>query len=177
MIFTSNWACCQRLCRKCCLQTAEEQGISLMSRDLDKIDNRILEELESDGRLSIVELSQRVNLTNTPCSDRVKRLEKSGYISGYRAVLNKEKQGLGHLTVVQVSLAATGGDNSLDAFNAAAALVPEIESCLMIAGSFDYLLTIRTRDISHFRQVLGDKINRLPNIHQTNSYTVIEVVK
>ncbi|EBA17163.1 Transcriptional Regulator, AsnC family protein [Roseobacter sp. SK209-2-6] len=148
-----------------------------MNRELDRIDLRILEELESDGRLSIVELSQRVNLTNTPCSERVKRLEKAGYISGYRAILDKEKQGLGHLTVVQVSLSATGGDNSLDAFNAAALKVPEIESCLMIAGSFDYLLTIRTRDIAHFRQVLGDKINNLPNIHQTNSFTVMETVK
>lgn len=148
-----------------------------MSRDLDRIDERIIEELAVDGRLSIVELSQRVNLTNTPCSERVKRLERSGYISGYRAVLNMEKMGLGHLTVVQVSLAATGGDNSLDAFNAAVNLVEEVESCLMLAGSFDYLLTIRTRDISHFRQVLGDKINKLPGILQTNSFAVMEVVK
>ncbi|MEM9229688.1 MAG: Lrp/AsnC ligand binding domain-containing protein [Pseudomonadota bacterium] len=148
-----------------------------MSRELDKIDHRILEELESDGRLSIVELSTRVNLTNTPCSERVKRLERSGYITGYRAVLNMDQLGLGHLTVVQVSLAATGGDNSLDAFNKAVVAVPEVESCLMLAGSFDYLLTIRTRDISHFRQVLGDKINKLPGILQTNSFAVMEVVK
>ncbi len=148
-----------------------------MSRELDRIDQRILEELESDGRLSIVELAIRVNLTNTPCSERIKRLERSGYISGYRAILNMEQLGLGHLTVVQVSLAATAGDNSLDAFNEAVHIVPEIESCLMVAGSFDYLLTIRTRDISHFRQVLGEKINKLPGIHQTNSFAVMEVVK
>ncbi len=147
-----------------------------MSRDLDKIDMRILEELESDGRLSIVELAGRVNLTNTPCSERVKRLERSGYISGYRATLNRAKLGLGHLTIVQVSLAATAGDNSLDTFNAEVRKVSEIESCLMVAGSFDYLLTIRTRDITHFRQVLGDKINKLPGILQTNSFAVMEVV-
>jgi Lrp/AsnC family leucine-responsive transcriptional regulator len=148
-----------------------------MNRDIDKIDRRILEELERDGRLSIVELSSRVNLTNTPCSERVKRLERSGYISRYRAVLNMEQLGLGHLTVVQVSLSATGGDNSLDAFNEAISGVPEIESCLMLAGSFDYLLTVRTRDIAHFRQVLGDKINKLPGILQTNSFAVMEVVR
>ena len=147
-----------------------------MSRDLDKIDNRILEELESDGRLSIVELSQRVNLTNTPCSERVKRLERSGYISGYRAVLDKAKIGLGHLTIVQVSLAATAGDNSLDTFNRAVKDIPEVEGCLMVAGSFDYLLTVRTRDMRHFRAVLGDQINKLPGIHQTNSFTVMEAV-
>lgn len=149
----------------------------LLSRDIDRIDRRILEELEADGRLSIVELSARVNLTNTPCSERVKRLEKSGYISGYRAILNMDKLGLGHLTVVQVSLSATGGDNSLDSFNDAVGRVSEIESCLMLAGSFDYLLTVRTRDIAHFREVLGDKINRLPGILQTNSFAVMEVVR
>ncbi|MFK7762088.1 MAG: Lrp/AsnC family transcriptional regulator [Roseobacter sp.] len=148
-----------------------------MARDLDRIDQRILEELEANGRLSIVDLAARVNLTNTPCSERVKRLEKSGFITGYRATLNMKKLGLGHLTVVQVSLTATGGDNSLDAFNIAVEAVPEIESCMMLAGSFDYLLTVRTRDIAHFREVLGDKINKLPNILQTNSFAVMEIVK
>lgn len=148
-----------------------------MSRVIDATDRRILEELGRNGRLSIVELSARVNLTNTPCSERVKRLERTGYISGYRALLNMDKLGLGHLTVVQVSLAATGGDNSLDAFNEGVSRVPEIESCLMLAGSFDYLLTVRTRDITHFREVLGDKINKLPGILQTNSFAVMEVVR
>lgn len=148
-----------------------------MGRDLDRIDRRILGELAEDGRVSIVELATRVNLTNTPCSERVKRLERSGYIKGYFADLNMDQLGLGHLTVVQVSLAATGGENSLDRFNEAVRLVPEIESCLMVAGSFDYLLTIRTRDIAHFRQVLGDQVNKLPGIHQTNSFAVMEVVK
>lgn len=148
-----------------------------MSRVLDRIDEKILQELEADGRLSIVELAARVNLTNTPCSERVKRLEKSGYIRGYRAELDMAKMGLGHITVVQVSLSATAGNNALDDFNAAVGAVAEIESCLMVAGSFDYLLTVRTADITHFRKVLGDKINKLPGIHQTNSFAVMEVVK
>ena len=147
-----------------------------MARDLDKIDLRILKELETDGRLSIVELATRVNLTNTPCSERVKRLEKSGYINGYRAILNKDQLGFSHLTVVQVSLAATG-DSSLDDFSVAARGIQEVESCMLIAGSFDYLLMVRTRDIGHFRDVLGEKINKLPGIHQTNSFAVMEVVK
>lgn len=148
-----------------------------MSRDLDRIDLRILQELHADGRCSIVDLAARINLTNTPCSERVKRLERMGYITGYRAHLNMDKLGLGHLTIVQVSLAATAGDNSLDRFNDAVRKVPEIESCLMVAGSFDYLLTIRTRDIAHFRQVLGEQVNKLPGILQTNSFAVMEVVK
>lgn len=148
-----------------------------MRRDLDVIDHRILKELESDGRLSIVELATRINLTNTPCSERVKRLEKSGYISGYRAELNMDKLGLSHLTVVQVSLAVTGGTDSLDDFNKAIAKIPEVEKCLMLAGSFDYLLIVRTRDMRQFREVLGDSINKIPGIMQTSSFSVMEVVK
>lgn len=148
-----------------------------MPRDLDRIDRRILEELETDGRLSIVDLAARVNLTNTPCSERVKRLERTGHISGYRAILGLEKLGLEHVTVVQVSLAQTGGDNTLDDFNKSVLQIAEVESCLMVAGSFDYLLTIRTRDIRHFREVLGDKVNKLPGILQTNSFAVMEIVK
>ena len=147
-----------------------------MARDLDKIDQRILEELASNGRLSIVDLATRINLTNTPCSERVKRLERAGYIRGYRAVLDKKSLGLAHMTVVQVSLAATGAD-SLSDFNEAVRGIPEVEVCLMVAGSFDYLLTFRTRNMDHFRAVLGDKINRLPGVHQTNSFAVMEVVK
>jgi Lrp/AsnC family transcriptional regulator, leucine-responsive regulatory protein len=147
-----------------------------MSRNLDRIDIRILEELESNGRLPIVELAARVNLTNTPCSERVKRLERTGYIRSYKAVLDLDRLGAGHLTVVQVSLATTG-DNYLDKFNRAVREIEEIESCLMVAGSFDYLLTVRTRDMPHFRVVLGEKINKLPGIHQTNSFAVMEIVK
>ncbi len=117
-----------------------------------------------------------MNLTNTPCSERVKRLEKNGYIKGYRAVVDKERMGLALLTVVQVSLVATA-EQSLVRFNDAVRNVSEIESCLMVAGSFDYLLTVRTRDIAHFRLVLGEKINKLPGIHQTSSFTVMEIVK
>ncbi|CUK10015.1 Leucine-responsive regulatory protein [Ruegeria denitrificans] len=143
---------------------------------MDKIDQRILQELEINGRLSIVDLAARVNLTNTPCSERVKRLEKNGYIKGYCAIVDKERMGLALVTVVQVSLAATA-EQSLGRFNDAVRNIPEIESCLMVAGSFDYLLTVRTRDITHFRDILGEKINKLPGIHQTSSFTVMEIVK
>ncbi|MEM9318227.1 MAG: winged helix-turn-helix transcriptional regulator [Pseudomonadota bacterium] len=148
-----------------------------MRRELDGVDRRILAELESDGRLSIVELAQRVNLTNTPCSERVKRLERDGYIRGYRAVVDKEQLGLGHLTVVQVSLAASATENSLSKFNQAVRKIEEVELCLMIAGSFDYLLLVRTRDIADFRAVLDESINKLPGILQTNSFAVMETVR
>ncbi|WP_372887600.1 Lrp/AsnC ligand binding domain-containing protein, partial [Shimia sp.] len=103
-------------------------------------------------------------------------LEKSGYIRRYKAVLDLERLGIGHLMVVQVSLAATA-DNSLATFNRAVREIEEIESCLLIAGSFDYLLTVRTRDITHFRSILDEKINKLPGMYQTNSFAVMEEVK
>ncbi len=147
-----------------------------MNRKLDAIDCRILGELQDNGRLSIVDLADRVHLTKTPCSERVKRLEKSGVIKGYRAVLDPSKVGLDHVTVVQITLVQTS-DNSLDTFNDAVKLVPEVESCLMIAGQFDYMLKVRTRDISHFRELLGEKISKLPGVMQTHSFAVMETVK
>ncbi len=147
-----------------------------MNRDLDKIDSRILNELQANGRLSIVELASRVNLSNTPCSERVRRLEKSGLIKSYCAILDAQMLGYNHLTVVQISMAATA-NNSLDDFNAAVQGIREIESCLMIAGSFDYVLIVRTKDMAHFRSVLGEQISKLPGIRQTNSFAVMEVVK
>lgn len=76
---------------------ASEQENQRVIRNLDRSEKCILEELKRKGRLLIVELSSRANLTNTPCSERVKRLKQMGFISGYRAVLNMEKPGLGHL--------------------------------------------------------------------------------
>ncbi|WP_282093840.1 Lrp/AsnC ligand binding domain-containing protein [Epibacterium ulvae] len=147
-----------------------------MKRELDRIDRKILTELQQNGRLSVVELANRVNLTNTPCAERVKRLEKSGLITKYKAVVDPEPLGLSHLTIVQISMAATA-DTSLDELNAAVTRIEEVETCMMIAGSFDYMLIVRTRDMGHFREILGEKINKLPGIRQTNSFAVMETVK
>ena len=143
---------------------------------MDRIDLKILSELQDDARLSIVELSRRVGLTKTPCSERVRRLEKSGVIRGYRAELDAEAMGAGHIVVVQVLLTSTT-DRDLRRFNEAARKIPEIESCLMIAGDFDYLLTVRTADIAEYRKVMGEQISSLPCVKQTHTYVVMEVVK
>ncbi len=147
-----------------------------MRRDLDRIDRKILSELQQNGRLSVVDLSSRVNLTNTPCAERVKRLEKSGMISKYKAVVNPDQLGLSHLTIVHISMAANA-DVSLNEFNTAVTQIDEVETCMMIAGSFDYMLIVRTRDMAHFRDVIGEKLSKLPGIRQTNSFAVMEVVK
>ena len=147
-----------------------------MRRELDGIDRRILDELQADGRLSIVELAKRVHRTKTPCAERVRRLERAGIIRAYHAAVDPEKVGFSHVTVVHVSLARTG-DNALDEFNRAVREIPEVQSCLMIAGQFDYVLKVRTRDIAHFRELLGEQIGKLPGVNQTHSFAVMETVK
>ncbi|WP_051332689.1 Lrp/AsnC family transcriptional regulator [Cucumibacter marinus] len=143
---------------------------------LDRIDERILKELSADGRLSIAALARRVNLSKTPCQARVKRLEQAGYILGYRAIINPEKLDRAHIAFVEVKLTDTRA-GALDAFNKAVMKMPEIEQCNMIAGSFDYLLRVRTRDIADYRAVLGEKISALPHVAHTSTYVSMENVK
>ncbi|MCP5081662.1 MAG: winged helix-turn-helix transcriptional regulator [Alphaproteobacteria bacterium] len=147
-----------------------------MKKNPDSIDRRILAELQSNGRLPIVELANRVHLTKTPTAERVKRLERTGVIKGYRADLEPELLGAGHVIIVHVSLTQTS-DNALELFNRAVHRIPEIQSCYMLAGQFDYMLKVRTSDITHYRTVLGDQIGKLPGVQQTHSYVALEVVK
>ncbi len=143
---------------------------------MDRIDLRILEELQNDGRLSIVELSARVNLSKTPCAERVKRLERQGLIRGYRAELDPARLDAGHVVVVLVTLDKTS-DDALARFKSAVRLIPEVQCCYMVAGNFDYILKVRTRDITHYKNLLEDFIGKLPNVQQTHSFVVMELVK
>jgi len=146
-----------------------------MAHLLDAIDRRILTELQSDGRLTIVELASRVHLTKTPCAERLKRLEREGVVTGYRATVSAERLGRAHVTIVHVNLSRTD-NTALDAFNRAVRGIAEVETCLMIAGPFDYVLKVRTRDMAHYRHVIGDRINTLPGVQQTHSFAVMETV-
>jgi len=146
-----------------------------MKRNFDQIDRNILVELQEHGRIPIVELANRVNLTKTPCAERVRRLERDGIIKGYRAELDPEPLGAGFVMVVLVTLNQTS-DNSLELFNDAVRRIPEIQTCFMVAGNFDYLLIARTSDITHYRTVLGDRIGKLPGVQQTHSYVVMEEI-
>jgi len=143
---------------------------------LDRIDREILRQLQEHGRLPIVELASRVNLTKTPCAQRVRRLEQAGIIRGYRADLAPNHLQAGHVLVVQVTMEKTSED-ALERFNEAVRRIPEVQSCYMVAGNFDYLLKVRTHDINHYRAVLGAQIGQLPHVHQTNSYVALEIVK
>lgn len=143
--------------------------------DLDQFDRRILAALAEDGRMSVTDLAKRVGLSNTPCQLRLKRLLAEGYIEGFKAVLNPVKMGLDHVAFAEVKLTNTHED-ALRAFNEAVKKIPEVEECHMIAGRFDYLLKIRTRDIRRYRHVLGERISELPFVASTSTNVTMETV-
>lgn len=143
---------------------------------LDRIDQKILAALASNGRLSMAALAAQVGLSKTPVQTRVRRLEAEGYIRGYVALIDRERMGEGHIAFVQVTLADTRSA-ALEAFNAAVQSIREIEQCHMIAGGFDYLLKVRTGDIGAYRRILGEKISALPHVSQTSTFAVMETVK
>ena len=147
-----------------------------VSGQLDRIDRKILTELQAEGRLPITGLAERVGLSKTPCQQRVKRLEEAGYIRGYAALLDLEKLGAGHVAFVEVKLNDTRAQ-ALAAFNKAVLRLPEVEQCHMIAGDFDYLLKVRTRDIAEYRRVLGEALSALPHVANTSTFVVMESVK
>ena len=135
--------------------------------ELDQYDRKILDAVTRDGRISITALANKIGLSKTPTQLRLKRLQKEGYIEGYRAVVSAAKLGLEHVAFVEVKLSDTRED-ALRKFNAATKAIPEVEECHMIAGDFDYLLKVRTSDIKRYRQVLGEKISSLPHVANTH---------
>lgn len=142
----------------------------------DRFDRAILEALASEGRLSVTELARRIGLSKSPTQARMRRLEESGVIRGYRAMLDPIRLGLDHVAFVEVRLSDTR-EAALAAFNRAAAKIPEIEEVHMIAGNFDYLLKVRTRDMTSYRHVMGEKISSLPHVSNTSTYVAMQAVK
>lgn len=146
------------------------------SDTLDRIDRRILAALAGNARLSMPALADAVGLSKTPVVARLKRLEAEGYIRGYHAALDTDRMGLAQVAFVQVTLSNTTA-LALEAFNAAIRDAREVEACHMIAGGFDYLLKIRTRDVAAYRRALTDVIATLPHVSQTSTFMVMETVK
>jgi len=142
---------------------------------LSRIDRNILRCLQQDGRLSFAELARRVGLTTTPCKERVKRLERDGFIRGYHAQLDPAKLGRGLVVFVQISLQRTAGDAFSD-FREVIRDVPEVEECHLVAGNFDYLIKARVRDMAHYREFLGGRLMQLPGVQESTSYPVMEAL-
>lgn len=144
--------------------------------DLDRFDHAILSVLAKDGRISITDLSKRIGLSKSPTQARLRRLEEQGVILGYRAMLDPIRLGLDHVAFVEVRLNDTR-ESALRAFNAAVVKVPEIEQAHMIASHFDYLLKVRTPDMTAYRRFLGETISSLPHVSNTSTYVAMEAVK
>lgn len=143
---------------------------------LDRADRAILTVLAEDGRISITDLARRIGLSKSPTQARLRRLEEDGIITGYRALLDPIRLGLDHVAFMEVRLSDTR-EAALRAFNAAVARIPEIEQAHMIAGHFDYLLKVRTRDMTDYRRFLGETVSDLPHVAHTSTYVAMEAVK
>lgn len=144
-------------------------------KSLDRIDKIILCTLQGDGRISNVDLAKKVNLSASPCLDRVRRLEKEGFIERYGAFINASKLNYGMTAFVQVRLDSTTSD-TFKLFKKEVVTIKEVVECHLIAGGYDYLLKIRFSDMPSYRLVL-EKIGDLPAIAQTSTYMVTEHVK
>ena len=147
-----------------------------MAVDLDAYDRRIIDVLSVDGRITVTDLAARIGLSKTPTQARLRRLEETGVIRGYRALLDPIRLGRDHVAFVEVKLSDTR-EAALAAFNAAVMRVAEIEQCHMIAGSFDYLLKVRTGSMSAYRRVLAEHVSTLPHVAATSTYVAMQAVK
>lgn len=145
-------------------------------RELDKIDHSILRALQREGRLSFTDLADRVGLSTTPCIERVRRLERDGFITGYQANVDPVMLGFKMLVFVEISLSYKSAD-TFENFSKAVSDLPYILECHLISGEADYLLKARLEDMSQYRELLGEMLLRLPGVTHSKSYIVMESVK
>lgn len=144
--------------------------------ELDQIDRSLLRLLQEDGRRTTLDLAERVGLSPTGTSQRVKRLFRDGFITAVRAVLDPQKIGRGTLVFIEVRLDQTA-PHVFDRFAEAVAKAPEVLECHMVVGGFDYLVKARIADMSVFQDFLKRVILPLPGVRETHTYTSIGDVK
>lgn len=142
---------------------------------LDRFDIAILNQLQNEGRLSNAELATRVGLSAAPCWRRVKALEESGFITGYRAEINRHKMGLGVLAFVRLDADRNSGD-VLQALESAIRTIPEVISCHYISGNGTFELQVVSRDLNSFSQFAREVLINLPNVKDVHtSFSLGEV--
>jgi Lrp/AsnC family leucine-responsive transcriptional regulator len=146
------------------------------NQPLDAIDRKIMRALQGEGRMSNLKLAESIGLSPTAVLARVQRLTRDRFILGYEARLNPLKLGAGMLVFVEVLLDRTS-PNVFEQFKAAVQVRPEIQECHMVAGGFDYLLKLRTADMSAYRLFAGAVLWQLPGVRETRTYAVMEEVK
>lgn len=149
---------------------------NLSAKSLDRVDKKILRLLQSNGRMSMTELSEKVGLSITPCTERVRRLEREGVIEGYYARLNPRLLGASLLVFVEIKLSAKSGE-IFEAFRREVLKLPQVLDCHLVSGDFDYLIKARIADMSLYRKLLGDILLKLPGANESKSYVVMEEIK
>ena len=147
-----------------------------MSQSLDKIDKRILLELQRDGRVSHQELSEKVGLSATPCSRRIRKLEQSGVIKGYAAMVDEAQLGFGFSVFVSVRLDHQT-DDRLQTFEDEILHLPEVADCWLMTGNRDYLLRIALADLTEFERFLTGTLTKIPGVNAIESSIPIRRVK
>ena len=146
------------------------------TRELDKIDRKILRILQAEGRISFTELGERVGLSTTPCTERVRRLEREAVFTGYHAHMDPAAVKASLLVFVEISLAYKSGD-IFEEFRRAALKLPNVLECHLVSGDFDYLLKARISEMASYRKLLGSTLLTLPHVRESKSYIVMEEVK
>lgn len=145
-------------------------------KDLDKIDLKILKLLQQNARIPMTELAEKVGLSTTPVTERVKRLERDNIISGYHARLNPHAVGQSLLVFVEIKLRSKSG-NIFEDFRREVTHIPQILECHLVSGEYDYLIKVRLPDMSAYRDMLGNILLQLPAAAESRSYVVMEEVK
>lgn len=143
---------------------------------LDRFDRAILACVAANGRMPVADIARQIGLSKSPTQTRLRRLEETGVITGYRALIDPIRLGLDHVAFIEVRLSDTR-EAALAAFNAAVATCTAIEQAHMIAGNFDYLLKVRTGSMSEYRRVLAEEISALPHVASTSTNVAMEAVK
>ncbi len=146
------------------------------NKTLDRIDRNILSQLQKNARLSYVELADKVGLSTSPCLERVKRLEREGWILDYKARLPAEKLDAALLVFVEISLNYSSG-NVFDEFRKAVTQWPAIQECHLVSGDFDYLLKVRIADMAAYRALLGEIVQELPGVRDSRTLVAMETIK
>jgi Lrp/AsnC family leucine-responsive transcriptional regulator len=148
----------------------------MLKLDLDAIDRRIIAALQADGRLSNIELAERVGLSPSPCLRRVKRLERDGFIEAHRAMLQRNRVGLGLTVFVGVKIDGHANERAAK-FEETILAMPEIVACHMVSGDTDYLLEVVVPDLERYQRFLVGKLLELPIIRDVRSNIAIQTLK
>lgn len=147
-----------------------------MAQALGSIDRNILRTLQQDARMTYVDVAERVGLSVTPCKERIRRMEREGYIQGYETRLAADKLDAGLVVFVQIRLNHTSQDLFRE-FSEAATALDEVQECFLVSGNYDYLLKARVADMHAYRVLLGDTLLQLPGVQESSTYVVMEQVK